>query len=127
MFQRSSTYIMSIKNGWDVLFVGMLSPRSLFSSLNKRSDQASTANAGLHDTADRLFASLRDLLDGLRSRGFQLNYGIHDAGPGLLVWSKGGGYYFGAYHYPSASNIYSESEITLGSTARGSDDIRVPR
>jgi hypothetical protein len=53
----------------------------------------------------------RDLLDGLRSRGFQLNYGIHDTGPGLLVWSKGGGYYFGAYHYPLASNIYSESVV----------------
>jgi hypothetical protein len=43
----------------------------------------------------------RDLLDGLRSRGFQLNYGIHGTGPGLLVWSKGGGYYLGTYIPPS--------------------------
>ena len=38
---------------------------------------------------------LRQLLDGLRGRGFRLNFG--DDGSGFLIkcWERGGGYYLG--------------------------------
>jgi cation diffusion facilitator CzcD-associated flavoprotein CzcO len=115
MFQRSSTYIMSIKNGWDVLFAGLYcegGPPSdtvdrLFASLPHH------MSIGVGQRATRRIAELdKDLLDGLRSRGFQLNYGIHDTGPGgLLVWSKGGGYYFET----GASQLIVDGKIKLKS------------
>lgn len=42
----------------------------------------------------------RDLLDGLRKRGFQLNDGYLGTGSRLLAWSKRGGYYLGKAHIP---------------------------
>jgi hypothetical protein len=126
MFQRSSTYIMSYKNGLSVALAGVSSPRLFIISTNQ------PLQAGLYseygppaDIADRLLASYphymsigmgqrttrarqvrfslqfpkskaltmsqqRDLLDALRSRGFQLNDGIHGTGFGFLAWSRAG-------------------------------------
>lgn len=39
--------------------------------------------------------TLRDLLDGLRKRGFKLNFGIHDSGLALLALSRARGFYIG--------------------------------
>lgn len=38
----------------------------------------------------------RELLDGLRKRGFKLNSGFKGTGFGLLAWKRAGGYYLGA-------------------------------
>lgn len=42
----------------------------------------------------------RDLLVGLRKRGFQLNFGYLGTGSRLLAWSKRGGYYLGKDLFP---------------------------
>jgi hypothetical protein len=40
----------------------------------------------------------RELLEGLRKRGFRTNKGYKDtSGATLLAWTKGGGYYLGAF------------------------------
>ena len=49
-----------------------------------------------HDLHSSLNDSPREWLDGLRRVGFRLNTGIDDTGFMLLVWSKAGGYHFGA-------------------------------
>lgn len=36
----------------------------------------------------------RDLLDGLRARGFQMNEGLEGTGVGLLLWINPDGLYF---------------------------------
>ncbi|KAJ7648501.1 hypothetical protein B0H17DRAFT_1103099 [Mycena rosella] len=96
MFQRSSTYVMTTKNGFRVLMNGVYSE-----------------NAPPTDVADRLNASYphhfmeflaprktlevaeadKDLLDGLRKRGFRLDLGYKNAGFLLAVWESAGGYY----------------------------------
>ena len=40
-------------------------------------------------------ARRRDLLDGLKKRGFRLNMGHNDCGLLPTVWERGGGYYLG--------------------------------
>ena len=41
----------------------------------------------------------RELLEGLRKRGFRTNKGYKDtSGAHLLAWTKGGGYYLGVFH-----------------------------
>lgn len=37
----------------------------------------------------------REVLDGLRNRGFKLNEGILGTGFALLAWNNAGGYYLG--------------------------------
>ncbi|KAJ6628886.1 FAD/NAD-binding domain-containing protein [Mycena sp. CBHHK59/15] len=114
MFQRSSTYVMTVKNGWRVLMDGVYSE-----------------NAPPTDVADRLNASFpnhsqsfwlrggrwrlrrptidRDLLDGLRKRGFRLNLGYKDAGFLLAVWESAGGYYLDV----GASQMIVDGKIKL--------------
>ena len=45
----------------------------------------------------------RALLDGLRKRGFRLNYGIDNAGFVSLAYTRGGGYYIGELSIISCS------------------------
>lgn len=44
-----------------------------------------------------LMVTCRDLLDGLKSRGFKLNRGTYDAGAYLNAWGRRGGHYIGGY------------------------------
>jgi hypothetical protein len=72
MFQRSSTYIMSIKNGWKVMFTGTLST-SIFPPIPsvKQLPQLGiySENAPPTDVADRLSASFSHHLSiGLSQR-----------------------------------------------------------
>jgi hypothetical protein len=46
----------------------------------------------------------RDLLDGLRKRGFMLNDGPLGTGARLLVWTRAGGLYLGVFAAPN--NLY---------------------
>ncbi|KXN81274.1 putative indole-3-pyruvate monooxygenase YUCCA4 [Leucoagaricus sp. SymC.cos] len=112
MVQRGPTYIMSCKNGWDILFKGLYEE-----------------GGPLADIADRITASFphfmaiefqqrktkeiaeldKELLDGLRSVGFKLTDGIQGTGFGLLAWSKAGGYYFDT----GASQLIIDRKIKL--------------
>ncbi|KAJ7887426.1 hypothetical protein B0H13DRAFT_2534157 [Mycena leptocephala] len=51
----------------------------------------------------------KELLDGLRKRGFKLNMGTMDAGFGLSAWDRGGGYYIDV----GASQLIIDGKIKL--------------
>ena len=58
--------------------------------------------------------SRRDILDGLRSRGFQLNDGPHGAGMLLLASTRAGGYYLGAFRFRTSATLRTIPLSTLG-------------
>ncbi|KAJ7178918.1 hypothetical protein C8R46DRAFT_1071884 [Mycena filopes] len=96
MFQRSSTYIMSTKNGWRMLMDGVYSENAPPTDVADRLN-ASYPNRLVEFMAPRKTLEIaeadKELLDGLRKRGFRLNRGYKDAGFALAVWEHAGGYY----------------------------------
>jgi hypothetical protein len=114
MFQRSSTYVMTTKNGWRILFEGLYSenapPVDVADRLNasypnrlvellapRRTLEIAEADKSVvyKYMIEPLLSPFRELLDGLRKRGFRLNLGYKDAGFSLAVWERAGGYYLG--------------------------------
>ncbi|KAF9269691.1 FAD/NAD(P)-binding domain-containing protein [Marasmius fiardii PR-910] len=97
MYQRSSTYVMSTKNGWEILFEGLYSengPQTDIADRLNASFPHPLLNSGLSQRATKAIAELdRPLLDALEKRGFRTNMGIDGIGIGSLVWRRGGGYY----------------------------------
>ncbi|KAF9448282.1 FAD/NAD(P)-binding domain-containing protein [Macrolepiota fuliginosa MF-IS2] len=96
MVQRGPTYIMSCKNGWDVLFKGLYSedapPADIADRLNASFPHFMAV--GIQQRKVKEIAELdKELLNGLRSVGFKLTDGIKGTGFALLAWSKAGGYY----------------------------------
>ncbi|KAJ7232198.1 hypothetical protein B0H12DRAFT_1261700 [Mycena haematopus] len=96
MFQRSSTYVMTTQNGWKFSFEG------LYSENAPPVDVADRINASYPNRLTELLAPRRtleiaeadkELLEGLRKRGFRTNLGYKDAGFALAVWENAGGYY----------------------------------
>jgi len=110
--QRGPTYIMSCKNGWDVLF------KDLYCEGGPPADIADRLNASFpnfmalefHQRKVKEIAELdNELLDGLRSVGFKLTNGIQGTGFGLLAWNKAGGYYLDT----GASQLIVDKKIKL--------------
>ncbi|KAG9224371.1 hypothetical protein PLEOSDRAFT_1065723 [Pleurotus ostreatus PC15] len=114
MFQRSSTYIMSIANGWKYLMDALYSedapPVDVADRLN-----ASFPNSLVVDISRRqvqqIAAADKELLDGLKRVGFRTNLGYKNAGSGLLAWDKAGGYYLDV----GASQLIIDGKIKLKS------------
>ncbi|KAJ7347250.1 hypothetical protein DFH08DRAFT_867664 [Mycena albidolilacea] len=112
MYQRSSTYVLTTKNGW-----------------NRIMKPVYWEGGPPVDVADRLTASFphlmavplnqrqvrviaeddKDILDGLRKCGFKLNMGTLDAGFALSAWDRGGGYYIDV----GASQLIIDGKIKL--------------
>ncbi|KAJ7730607.1 hypothetical protein DFH07DRAFT_848634 [Mycena maculata] len=112
MYQRSSTYVLTTKNGWKHIMEGNY-----------------WEGAPPVDIADRITASFphlmaiglnqrqaikiaeddKELLDGLRARGFRLNMGTMDAGFALSAWDRAGGYYIDV----GASQLIIDGKIKL--------------
>ncbi|KAJ7648069.1 hypothetical protein FB45DRAFT_895162 [Roridomyces roridus] len=112
IFQRSSTYVMSTKHG----------ARRLLSPVYWEGGPPT-------DLADRLAASFplfmsielkrrearliaeddKEVLDGLRRRGFRLDMGQMDAGIAISLGSRGGGYYLDV----GASQMIVDGKIKL--------------
>ncbi|CAA7270299.1 unnamed protein product [Cyclocybe aegerita] len=114
MFQRGSTYVMSTKNGWDILFKGLYSEDGPPVDLADRivASFPHHMGVGLNQRSARHIANLdKDLLKSLHKVGFRTNLGIHDSGFSLLAWTKGGGYYFDT----GASKLIAEGQIKLKS------------
>ncbi|KAF5347990.1 hypothetical protein D9756_010150 [Leucocoprinus leucothites] len=112
MVQRGPTYIMSVKNGWDVLFKG------LYEETGPPSDIADRLNASfphfmLTEISQRKVKEIaeldKELLDGLKNVGFKLTDGINGTGFGILAWSKAGGYYLDT----GASQLIIDKKIKL--------------
>ncbi|KIJ33013.1 hypothetical protein M422DRAFT_70464 [Sphaerobolus stellatus SS14] len=96
MVQRSSTYVMSTKQGLPILFEGLyveggppvdLADRigaSFPNYLTKQLNKGTTARIAEKDKAT---------LEGLNKVGFQTNLGEDDTGFLMMAWKKAGGYY----------------------------------
>ncbi|KAJ7490350.1 hypothetical protein B0H11DRAFT_2010164 [Mycena galericulata] len=96
MFQRGSTYVMTTKNGFRILMDGVYSenapPTDIADRLNASYPNRLTELLAPRKTLDIAEAD-KDLLDGLRKRGFRLDLGYKNAGFSLAVWESAGGYY----------------------------------
>ncbi|KAI9507262.1 FAD/NAD-P-binding domain-containing protein, partial [Russula earlei] len=117
MFQRSSTYVMSIQNGFSRVFGGLYHeggpPPDVADRLN-----ASFPNYLLKPLHQRVVVDIaekdRETLDGLRRVGFRLNTGIDGTGFILLAWEKASGYYFDV----GASQLIIDGKIKLKNDAQ---------
>ncbi|KIK43949.1 hypothetical protein CY34DRAFT_803284 [Suillus luteus UH-Slu-Lm8-n1] len=113
MVQRSPTYIMSNKEGMPRLL-------AIFWEGGPPTDvadrvSASYPNALLKLVHQRVTKDIADadkeLLDGLRKRGFKTTLGDDDSGFLLMAWNKGGGYYLDV----GASQMIIDGKIKLKS------------
>lgn len=96
--QRSPTYIMTTKAGWQVSFAGTYEeggPPTHVADLMIQSMPRYAAK-GIEVRATKIIKELdKELLKGLEDVGFQLTDGIDGSGFPQLAWNKAGGYYLG--------------------------------
>ncbi|KAH7914109.1 hypothetical protein BJ138DRAFT_1144421 [Hygrophoropsis aurantiaca] len=112
MYQRSATYIMSVKEGMPRLM------KPLYWEGGPPTDIADRVNASfpnhlmklMHQRITKSTAEAdKDLLNGLRARGFKLTLGDDDSGFLQLAWQKSGGYYLDV----GASQMIIDGKIKL--------------
>ncbi|KAE9407932.1 hypothetical protein BT96DRAFT_54915 [Gymnopus androsaceus JB14] len=113
MYQRSSTYIMSTKHGWEVLFSNLYAEGALPTDIADRVSASFPLGFAAHGFAQRSTQLIAEkdktLLEDLRKRGFKLNMGIDGTGFGLLAWTKASGYYLDV----GASQMIIDGKIKL--------------
>ncbi|KAI0309230.1 hypothetical protein OF83DRAFT_93853 [Amylostereum chailletii] len=123
MCQRSPTYVMSAKNGFEILLGDLYAangpPTELADLLN-----ISLPTPVLHLLAQRKTAAIaaadREMLEALRARGFLLDAGMGGSGVFLQTLVRGGGYYLDV----GAATLIAEGKIKL---RRGAAQELVPR
>jgi len=117
MFQRSSTYVMSVKHGVKRVFGG------LYYEGGPPPDVADRVNASFPNYLQkpihkRIVVDIanddRETLEGLSRVGFRLNTGIEGTGFILLVWQKASGYYFDV----GASQLIIDGKIKIKNDAQ---------
>ncbi|KAH8999821.1 FAD/NAD-P-binding domain-containing protein [Lactarius hatsudake] len=112
MFQRSSTYVMSVKHGVTGVFGGLFFEGGPPADVGDRIN-ASFPNYLQKPLHQRIVVDIaekdRETLDGLRRVGFRLNTGIDGTGFILLAWTKASGYYFDV----GASQLIIDGKIKL--------------
>ncbi|KAG2090630.1 uncharacterized protein F5147DRAFT_787192 [Suillus discolor] len=113
MVQRSPSYIMSTREGMPRLM-------AIFWEGGPPTDVADRVNASypnsllklVHQRVTKDIADAdKELLDGLRKRGFKTTLGDDDSGFLLMAWNKGGGYYLDV----GASQMIIDGKIKLKS------------
>ncbi|TFK59097.1 FAD/NAD(P)-binding domain-containing protein [Pluteus cervinus] len=112
MFQRSSTYVMSVKNGFKVAFSRLYSEVSPPTHIADRLSASfpTYMTVGLTQRSVKVIAELdKDLLEGLHKVGFRTNFGIQDTGIHFLVRTSAGGYYLDT----GASQLIADGKIKL--------------
>ncbi|KAJ7648039.1 hypothetical protein FB45DRAFT_1052413 [Roridomyces roridus] len=96
MYQRSSTYVMTTKNGFQRMMNPVYweggPPVDLADRLGASFPHLSSIELKRRE-AKLIAEDDKELLEGLRRRGFKLNMGTMDAGFGLSAWDRAGGYY----------------------------------
>ncbi|TFL05208.1 hypothetical protein BDV98DRAFT_542839 [Pterulicium gracile] len=118
MYQRNSTYIMSVQNGWKVLMGGV------YDETGPPSDVADRLNASfsnmmrvpIYQSQIAQIAEMdKELLDNLNEVGFKTNLGVNNTGFALLAWGRAGGYYLdvGASQYIIDRKIKMKSGTQL--------------
>ncbi|KAF8143648.1 hypothetical protein K438DRAFT_1911041 [Mycena galopus ATCC 62051] len=112
MYQRSSTYVLTTKNGWNRIM------KPVYWEGGPPVEVADRLNASfphlmaipLNQRQAKVIAEDdKDLLEGLRKCGFKLNMGTMDAGFALSAWDRGGGYYIDV----GASQLIIDGKIKL--------------
>ncbi|KAF5328737.1 hypothetical protein D9619_011498 [Psilocybe cf. subviscida] len=118
MVQRGPTYIMSIKNGWDVLFKGGYveggPPVEVVDRVVESMPHFMAADFNVI-RARQIAEMDKELLDGLHRVGFRTNMGIKNSGFSLLARTKAGGYYFDT----GASGLIAQGAIKLHPAPNG--------
>ncbi|KAJ7023508.1 hypothetical protein C8F04DRAFT_180560 [Mycena alexandri] len=112
MYQRSSTYVMTTKNGWKHIMGGLYWEGGPPTDLADRFTASfpHIMAIGLNQRQVRKIAEDdRELLDGLKKCGFKLNMGTLDAGFALSAWDRAGGYYIDV----GASQMIIDGKIQL--------------
>jgi len=96
MYQRSSTYVFSTKNGWNRIMRPAYweggPPVDVSDRLNASFPHFMAVNLNKR-VMNQIAEDDKEVLDGLRKCGFKLNWGIMDAGFALTAWERAGGYY----------------------------------
>ncbi|KAF9007493.1 hypothetical protein BDQ17DRAFT_218727 [Cyathus striatus] len=112
MYQRSSTYVMSTKNGLRTIFEGLYDesgPSTEIADIINASFP-NMLNVGMaYRSAKRIAEADKQTLDGLVACGFRTNMGVKDTGFFILVWGKAGGYYLDV----GASQLIIDGKIKL--------------
>ncbi|KAK2460133.1 hypothetical protein APHAL10511_007812 [Amanita phalloides] len=114
MYQRSSTYIMSVKNGMEILLEGLYAEEGVppveIADLINASYPNIFMEGYAHRQMIRIAEADKEILEGLRKRGFRMNNGYKNAsGFFLLAWTKAGGYYLDT----GASQLIIDGKIKL--------------
>ncbi|KAJ7168902.1 hypothetical protein C8R46DRAFT_1163015 [Mycena filopes] len=112
MYQRSSTYVMSTKNGWNRIMGGVYCEGGPPTELADRLTASfpHLMSIGLNQRqALKIAEDDKELLDGLRGCGFKLNMGTMDSGFALSAWDRAGGYYLDV----GASQMIIDGKIKL--------------
>ncbi|KAF7368295.1 Flavin-containing monooxygenase [Mycena venus] len=112
IYQRSSSYVLSTKNGWARIMRPVYweggPPTELADRLNASFPHLMSIQ--LNQRLAKIIAEDdKDILEGLRKRGFRLNMGTMDAGFSLSAWDRAGGYYIDV----GASQLIIDGKIKL--------------
>ncbi|KLO18204.1 FAD/NAD-binding domain-containing protein [Schizopora paradoxa] len=114
MVQRSSTVVLSGKNGLPIIFNGTYWEEPIPTDLADRIS-ASFPNRFLlvlHRRVTNAIAEAdKELLQGLKSKGFRLSFGEDNSGYYSQFWKRGGGYYLDV----GASQLIIDGKIGLKS------------
>ncbi|KLO18206.1 hypothetical protein SCHPADRAFT_936467 [Schizopora paradoxa] len=114
MYQRSSTAVVSGKKGLPILFNGVYWEEPIPTDLADRIS-ASFPNRFLRVLHRRVTNAIaeadKDLLEGLKAKGFRLTFGEDNSGFFPLFWKRGGGYYLDV----GASQLIIDGKIKLKS------------
>ncbi|KAJ7624512.1 hypothetical protein FB45DRAFT_1086278 [Roridomyces roridus] len=112
MFQRSSTYVFTVKRGWKHMV------RDTYWEGGPPTEVADRITAsfphymavGLNQLRTKVIAEDdKELLEGLHRVGFRTNLGVMDAGASLAPWERAGGYYIDV----GASQLIIDGKIKL--------------
>jgi cation diffusion facilitator CzcD-associated flavoprotein CzcO len=114
MIQRNPTYIMTTKNGFEVIHKGLYEENGPPTELADRLDASFSRlmSLPLYQRKTKAVAEAdRELLDGLAKAGFKTSMGQSDAGFLIYVWERAGGYYLDV----GASQYLIEGKVKLKS------------
>ncbi|KAF5359804.1 hypothetical protein D9756_003004 [Leucocoprinus leucothites] len=107
MFQRSATYIMSVKRGLRMTLDDFYSedgPSTEVGDLLVAS-YPNLLNIGIsYRLTQKIAEADADLLDALKQCGFRLGWGFKDCGFLMSAWARAGGYYLGKLRTRTISN-----------------------
>ncbi|KAF8815761.1 FAD/NAD(P)-binding domain-containing protein [Phlegmacium glaucopus] len=115
MFQRSSTYIMSTKNGWPVLFKGTYEengPPTEVADILTASMPLYFGKVMIRNVIAEIAEKDRDILEALDKVGFKTNSGVDGSGFAFIAAVKAGGYYLDV----GTSRLIADQKIKLVSS-----------